>query len=305
MARRSSSPVPERPVLTADQLRRRIERIRNCIQQLESFQPEKVQSRYNIPEVMQIEAAIDQALEAAFGHNTPAFLRYSDATVLDRGPHEARSDPMFGGYSESYYDARDAQEARRYLAEGKQRSTALLHQAINTLEDEIADIEPNTATESRVTVATKRDLKKIFIVHGHEEGPREAVRSFLMRLDFVPIVLHDQPNKGRTIITKFREEAGDVGFAIVLMTPDDVGKAKAAADLRPRARQNVVFELGFFIGELGPERVAALVQGGVERPSDFDGVVYIDLDDSGAWKMVLARELRAAGLSFDGNRVFE
>jgi predicted nucleotide-binding protein len=106
---------------------------------------------------------------------------------------------------------------------------------------------------------------------------------------------------GRTIITKFREEAADVGFAVVLMTPDDYG-GKVRAARNPRARQNVVFELGFFIGTLGPGRVAALVKGGIERPSDLDGVVYISLDD-GSWKEELGRELEAAGFEIDWNRM--
>lgn len=141
--------------------------------------------------------------------------------------------------------------------------------------------------------------RKVFIVHGHDAGPREAVARTLERLDFEPVILHERPNKGRTIITKFQQEAADVGFAVVLMTPDDPG---ASADLR-RARQNVVFELGFFIGALGPERVAAIVKGNVERPSDFDGVMYIPFDDAGSWRHTLARELGAAGFEVDLNKL--
>jgi predicted nucleotide-binding protein len=85
------------------------------------------------------------------------------------------------------------------------------------------------------------------------------------------------------------------------MTPDDEGR-KIGASYQHRARQNVVFELGFFIGALGPERVVALVKGQVERPSDFDGVVYISLDSDG-WKQALARELEAAGFGIDWNIV--
>ena len=305
MARRSTPPVPERPVLTADQMRRRIERLQGCIHEVEALDLQKVQKRDGDPEVMRIEAAIEDALSAAFGHSTPSYNRYRDAASLDNGPRIMRLQPTWGRGGPANYDAQDAHDARQYLAEGKKRSKAFLQGAINALEADLADLEPAGATpSSRDNSAKQRDKNKVFVVHGHDEGPREAVRSFLLRLGFEPIVLHDQPNKGRTIITKFREEAGDVGFAVVLMTPDDQGKAEDAAGLKPRARQNVVFELGFFIGELGPERVAALVKGGVERPSDFDGVVYIDLDDSGAWKMMLARELRAAGLSFDANKVF-
>jgi CAP12/Pycsar effector protein, TIR domain len=145
---------------------------------------------------------------------------------------------------------------------------------------------------------------KIFIVHGHDGETREMVARFIEKIGFEAVILHERPNKGRTIITKFREEAADIGFAVVLMTPDDQGgkTGDAAGALRARARQNVVFELGFFIGVLGPERVAALVRGDIERPSDFDGVVYISLENS-SWKSDLGKELQAAGYSIDWNKV--
>ncbi len=129
------------------------------------------------------------------------------------------------------------------------------------------------------------------------------------KLGFEAVILHERPNKGRTIITKFREEAADIGFAVVVMTPDDLGKPNDASEAKLRARQNVVFELGFFIGALGPERVAAMVKGDIERPSDFDGVVYISLD-KGDWPTKLGefaepegQELQAAGYEIEWNKV--
>ena len=156
------------------------------------------------------------------------------------------------------------------------------------MEDEIADQEAlsDSAAASSDNAQRPLDLSKVFIVHGHDGAPKAEVARFIEKLGLEAIILHERPNKGRTIITKFREEADGVGFAVVLMTPDDLGKAVAAADLNPSARQNVVFELGFFIGQLKPERVAALVKGNIERPSDFDGVVYISLDlptGRGSW----------------------
>jgi predicted nucleotide-binding protein len=140
--------------------------------------------------------------------------------------------------------------------------------------------------------------RRVFIVHGHDDAARHAVARFLEKIGFEAIILHEQVNKGRTIIAKFREEAAKIGFAVVLMTPDDHG-GKVGAETKLRARQNVVFELGFFIGSLGPERVAALVKGTVETPSDYSGVAYTDWDDAGAWKQSLARELYAAGFDID------
>lgn len=115
------------------------------------------------------------------------------------------------------------------------------------------------------------------------------------------MILHEQPNSGRTIIEKF-EEYSNVGFAIVLLTADDIGGVKNGNELQLRARQNVIFELGFFNGKLGRNRVCCLYEAGVELPSDYSGVVYVEYD-SGQWKMNLVRELRAAGYQVDANDV--
>jgi predicted nucleotide-binding protein len=148
------------------------------------------------------------------------------------------------------------------------------------------------------------DLSKVFVVHGHDGEPKVSTARFIEKLGFEAVILHERPNKGRTLISKFRDEAAGVGFAVVLLTPDDFGKAANAGELNPRARQNVVLELGFFLGKLGPERVAALVKGNIELPSDFDGVVYISLDQAD-WPMQLGRELQAAGYKFDWNTVMK
>lgn len=87
------------------------------------------------------------------------------------------------------------------------------------------------------------------------------------------------------------------------MTPDDQGGKAGELNTKPRARQNVIFELGFLIGALGPSRVAALVKQDIEHPSDFDGVVYIDLDPAGGWKLKLVKELKEAGFEIDGDKV--
>jgi predicted nucleotide-binding protein len=141
--------------------------------------------------------------------------------------------------------------------------------------------------------------KKIFFVHGHAGEPREAVARFLEQLGLEPIILHEQANQGRTIIEKFEVHA-DVGFAVVLLTPDDVG-GPVGKDQQPRARQNVVLELGYFIGRLTRARVCALKAGDIELPSDILGIVWTPFD--AGWKQALATELKAAGYEIDWNKV--
>lgn len=145
-------------------------------------------------------------------------------------------------------------------------------------------------------------LRRVFVVHGHDDGIKETVARFLGKLELEPVVLHEQPNRGRTIIEKF-EEHSDVAFAVVLFTPDDVGyPASDLTQAKPRARQNVVLELGFFMAALGRERVCVLYTSGVEVPSDYSGVLYQELDPQGAWRFRLAGEIKAAGIDIDLNK---
>lgn len=148
----------------------------------------------------------------------------------------------------------------------------------------------------------KPKSNNIFIVHGHDGEARESVARFVSSIGLKPIILHEQANRGRTVIEKV-EAHSDVSFAVVLLTPDDLGKAKDAADLEPRARQNVLLELGYFFGRLGRENVCALKRGEVEVPSDFAGVVWEKMDGGNGWKQALGRELEAAGHAIDWNMV--
>lgn len=155
--------------------------------------------------------------------------------------------------------------------------------------------------EPAAAPTARSHTNRVFVVHGHDEAAKESVARFLEKLKVEAVVLHEQSNQGRTIIEKL-ERFGDADFAVVLLTPDDIGTVKSTPDsLRPRARQNVVLELGYFIGRLGRERVCALHKGGLELPSDFTGVVYVEIDPTGGWRLTLARELKAAGFSIDMN----
>ena len=137
----------------------------------------------------------------------------------------------------------------------------------------------------------KVSTNKAFIIHGHNESVKYDVARFIERdLKKEAVILHEISNKGKTIIEKF-EFNSQVDFAIALWTADDLGKAKGEIDLRERSRQNVIFETGYFIGKLGRDKVIILFESGVEKPSDYEGVVYISL--SGNWKYELQKEINA------------
>jgi len=145
---------------------------------------------------------------------------------------------------------------------------------------------------------------RIFLVHGHDEVALLETARFLEKLGQEPIILREQSDRGLTIIEKF-ESYADVTYAVVLLTQDDHGGISTATSVEqnPRPRQNVIFELGFFIGRLGRNRVCALYRPGVEIPSNYVGVLYQEYDDNGGWCLKLARELNAAGLSVNLNNV--
>lgn len=166
------------------------------------------------------------------------------------------------------------------------------------------ELIPSRTTHTAIVsapVMSKTKTNKVFIVHGHDEGARESVARYLEKLGLTPIILHEQASGGRTVIEKL-EHNSDVDFAVVLLTPDDVGAVATATDkLNSRARQNVILELGYFAGKLGRSRVCALHKGSVELPSDFLGVVYVAMDTAGGWRLLLAKELREAGFEVDLN----
>lgn len=155
------------------------------------------------------------------------------------------------------------------------------------------------------TAATATAPETVFVVHGRDNATKnEVARALHQLLGREPVILHEEPDGGRTIIEKFEHHANLAGAAVVILSPDDVGGlASATQQLRPRARQNVVYELGWFHARLGRGRVIALVVGAVEKPSDIDGVLYVPKDSAGAWKTTLARELRNAGLAADANKL--
>ena len=147
---------------------------------------------------------------------------------------------------------------------------------------------------------SSKDTTSVFIVHGHDDLAINEVKVFLMKIGFNPIVLREKPNEGQTIIEKI-EKYTNVGFAIVLYTPCDEGKAKESSVYKSRARQNVVFEHGYLCAKLGRKYVCALVKDDVEIPGDLGGVVYTPMNPG--WEMHVARELMSAGYTFDASKL--
>ena len=163
--------------------------------------------------------------------------------------------------------------------------------------------EDSTSTEVSKSVI---DKNKVFVVYGHNDALRIEVSRTIEQLGLKPIVLQEQEDFGNTIIEKFEAHASDIGFAVVLLTADDLGvsckdlareekEMGFKAEYKTRARQNVVFEMGYFIGKLDRAHVFELLEDGVENPGDLDGVLYTSVDSQGMWKFKLAKRLKSLG----------
>jgi predicted nucleotide-binding protein len=149
------------------------------------------------------------------------------------------------------------------------------------------------------------DKTKVFIVHGQDDEAKTKVARYITKLGLNPIILHEQASSGKTIIEKI-EEYSDVGFGIVIYTPCDTGGKQAEIPiLKNRARQNVVFEYGYLIGKIGRNNVCALLKNEIEIPNDISGVIYIEMDKTDAWQILIAKELKNSGYKFDLNSIIE
>jgi predicted nucleotide-binding protein len=172
---------------------------------------------------------------------------------------------------------------------------------VDILRTLVVKIENESNISREVSVVTSNN--EIFIVHGHNDLVKQTIARTLSKLGLEPIILHERPDGGKTIIEKFEQNISNIGFAIILLTNDDEGKAKIETDYKARARQNVIFEMGYFIGKLGRDRVFLLLEHNVEKPGDLDGIVYTPIDTHDGWKLKLVKELKAAGYAVSADNL--
>ncbi len=187
---------------------------------------------------------------------------------------------------------------------GKSKMMSLFQVMLEEIQIQLSGPSPRAGKKAQQ--AAVEFSNRIFVVHGRDEAMKEAVARVLEKLGLEPIILHERANEGRTVIEKFTDYS-DVGFAVVLLSPDDMAYSKdqSPEDAKPRARQNVIFELGFFIGKLGRKSVLILHQqdGDFEMPSDYAGVLYAPYDDSRRWQLDLIKELKACHYDVDANKL--
>lgn len=288
MARKPQREEIESKTFTAEDFKDAIRKIARRIGELQTFDTNSITERFDA-QVEALERKINDTLADIYGRNSAEYREYSISSLDTL--------PMFiGGSDHSLYEIRDS-----YTKSIKDTITKLT--ALKEMfEEKLSDISEQGVKDSIRLARTTPGNRKVFIVHGHDELLKETVARYLSRFGLVPIILHEQPNQGRTIIEKLEANI-QVDYAVVLLTPDDVGYlANDPSRQKNRARQNVVLELGLFLGAIGRSRVCALYKGDLELPSDFQGVVYVHVDEGGSWKLSLAREIKQSGMEIDLNK---
>jgi predicted nucleotide-binding protein len=201
-------------------------------------------------------------------------------------------------FPQVFYRGQPEYKFTKVFEEGLEEARGFLTSRIAELNEELQEFGETPATIQPL------GTNKVFVVHGHDQASKETVARFLTKLGLVPVILHEQPDQGRTIIEKF-EDHSDVSCAVVILSPDDVATSRKNPTVEEkRARQNVIFELGFFFARLGRNKTFALLQHGVTTPSDIEGVLYTAMDDD-SWKYILVRELKAAGMDVDANKIYD
>lgn len=288
MAKSRRPESPQSANLSVEQMRAALPKLERRISELKTFDIKTIRERWD-PIIDALTKKVDGTLQEILGHDTVEYNEYSIHS-LDTLPL------IMGGGSYPLPRVHDGYQ------KGIERAVLKLQTLKELFEERIADSSSALAPSSVQQAQRALGSRRIFVVHGRDDGAKETVARYLTKIDLHPVILHEQANQGRTIIEKF-EALKDVDYAIVLFTPDDVGyPASEPTQAKPRARQNVVLELGFFMAALGRKRVCVLYKGNVEIPSDYAGVLYVELDNGGAWRFAVAREMKSIGIDIDLNK---
>jgi len=197
-------------------------------------------------------------------------------------------------FSDQAFDSGFTKHEQAKLREVTNSSNILLQKVKLLLSPPASDTRLNNQVRSN----------KIFVVHGHDNEMKSAVTQTLQKLDLEPILLHEKPNSRQTIIEKTSDYA-HVSFAVVLLSPDDLAypKEKTSDEAKYRAKQNVIFELGYFLGRLGKQNVVAIYRKkkDFEVPNDYSGVLWIEYKNG--WYFELIKELQACNFDVDANKL--
>jgi predicted nucleotide-binding protein len=288
MPRKPSPPKPTNRELSLDEQQAAIGRLEARIEELRALVVSNLQSGDD-PAVQDLEQRIKSTLASIYGEDSRQYVRLKQAASLD-----LTSYVLNVGFGHDFGGGTTVSDIRDGVDRGRKRAISTLQGEVDALKESFQFLPPPATSQVAAAVVTAELSNEVFVVHGHDDAFKREVADVLRRAGLNPVILHEQPSGGKTIIEKFEKHGSGAGFAVVLLTPDDVG-GPSPEQLRPRTRQNVIGEMFWFAGKLGRSRVCALRKGDVEVPTDFAGVIYTTVDDRGAWKTDLLKELSAAG----------
>ena len=197
-------------------------------------------------------------------------------------------------FSDQAFDSGFTKQEQAKLRQVTNESNSLLQKVKLLLSPPKSDNRMNNQVRSN----------KIFVIHGHDNEMKSDVTQTLQKLDLDPIILHEKPNSEQTLIEKISDYA-HVSFAVVLLSPDDLAypEEKTPEEAKYRAKQNVIFELGYFLGLLGKQNVIAIYRKkkDFEIPNNYNGVLWIEYKTG--WYFELIRELQATNFDVDANKL--
>lgn len=315
-----------KPYFFVSYSRRDSERVLEIVRRLQEAKINLWVDQFAITPGERWDSAIDDALRSAIGliiflssHSTASeYVRDELSYAMANGGAIVPvlledTEIPFRLANTQYIDLRDGNRATESVLIERLKSLASTANVETKLKDsETRFIAREVAEEIRKKETSKRNEippESVFIVHGHDVDLLEEIETYLIQLGVEPVVLSKMDNKHNSLFQKFLAWGGETRFAIVLITADDVGAGRfqfdapnvGAHSLQFRARQNVILELGFFYGYLGWENVFVLfkkpdrVFPNFERPSDLDGVLFEEVDDTDKWKKYLRERLEEAG----------
>jgi predicted nucleotide-binding protein len=255
-----------------------------------------LQNQLSKAEVLLANPALPEDEFAAWRHSTGQYIKEIFGTEHDNVSFFRRRGAPEMVVLDVYNRSSPLEEANKRTAHLKEKVSALksiIQQIGERLEIEQQD-EPSSASDKQMPLPLGNE---VFIVHGHNSSIKEATARLILQLGLKPVILHEQNDGGRTVVEKLEQHASSASFAVVLLTGDDIGRSldAPAEDAKPRARQNVILELGLFVGLLSRKRVRIIYEDGVDLPSDIAGVLYTKYDAEGIWKYAIGKELKAAG----------
>jgi predicted nucleotide-binding protein len=195
----------------------------------------------------------------------------------------------------------------RERAEESNDTAAAMINGLKSIEQRLAVMESLLAEPTAEPATGPIRSRRVFVVHGHDDGLKHQLARMLSELEFEVVILQEVADSGRTLLDKLRSEIDDIGFVFVLFTADDTGASKIEPDvIADRPRQNVVYEHGLFSGLLEPSRVCAIQRGEMELPSDLYGLVVKRIPDGAGLEAIqfdLLQELVRAGYDVDANQL--